>query len=649
MTASSPLLTRNRKAFATRQPDVLRRMLGAVPVGLDLAYRDGVLTDLMVAPDQWLYGGEAGQGDGRQVARTQLAEWRSDPDIIAFPDPADAQLKGPVAAFRDRMRTPAGETGGQSPEGGYGFLFGLGLGHHLSGVLAETTARHLIIIEPYAGLLTRSLEAIDWAALFERAESRSIALTFVLEEEPEAIVRALEQVLNRERMPVMLDGAFAHLHYPAWALVEARRLFNDRVRNFLIRPNTFMDEAIMLRHSLATLRSAGLVDARLVTREPRPDPGLPALIVGSGPSLDLVLDRMAELAERAVVISCGSALGVLLKRGIRPCIHIENENTEPLVNNLRDFQAAYGFEGITLACSTTVDPRVPAFFATCLLYFREALSPAGVLGYADRALPHSGPLVGNAATTVALALGFRHILFAGVDCGKREGAGHHAADSVYNQEDYDNYLPDSELRHFEKQLVRKVPANFGGEAVTSSYYDLSRRTLTEALRQAGAEADNMSDGARIDGARAKAVSALKLAPPPRPPRQALAAQVALLARVGDLGGVLGQRLDEALVGLAAYREGLDDAFVGAGAAGSDLWRLCAELTRLRRPEGGLAPGLDRMLGSSLDWMARFGLWRAARLRGRERAELLEAFLADYETETKRLIDEAETLLRSLRA
>ena len=130
-----------------------------------------------------------------------------------------------------------------------------------------------------------------------------------------------------------------------WPLKEARTLLNERIKVFYLSSGFFEDEILMMRNTYYNLRGTAF---RLVDRKRHRERSTPVFVVGSGPSLDRDIAAIKKWRDRAIVFSCGTAIGILLKNGIRPDLHVENENTFPLVKNLREFKRRYGFDGIRL-------------------------------------------------------------------------------------------------------------------------------------------------------------------------------------------------------------------------------------------------------------------------------------------------------------
>lgn len=524
----------------------------------------------------------------------------------------------------------------------YAFVIGIGLGHHLPALVESNLARHLVLVEPVAEFLLHSLGAIDWEALFLAAEARGMTLHWVVGLTPEETARAFEVILFRTRGAGRLDGAHAYLHYPSWATRTARALLNERIGNYLVLPNAFDDEILMLRNAYGNLlrRPFRHLDGR-----ERPALDIPTLIVGSGPSLDQGIEHVARLRDRALVISCGSALGILLKRGIRPDFHVENENAPPLARNLETFRAEHGLQGIRLLASLTVDPAASALFEDRWFYHRALSSPAAVLSDGWPALGYTGPLAANAGVAAAIALGLSDLYLFGVDCGRRPGAGHHARDAIYNRPGYDNFIAGDSRELLEKELVMEVPGNFGGTVEASPAMDLSRRTFAELLRAKSVSCVNCSDGARIEGAKPRAASSVVL--DYLPGRQAEAIRL-LEARTRPFPAGLyltGAPVGRVMVACDAFREALPRAVAAAG----DVQGMEANLIGLREQHIDVLDGVWKMIGGSLSLMLRMAAWREARIADPEtRRAFLAVFRAAFVAAGDKAARDARELLGMIR-
>ncbi len=590
--------------------------------------------------------------DAAKWTAEQLESYFRKPDRLIFPDPAATEL-GHEADEMNRSLDGYIQDSIQGPlaaapltDVGYAFVFGIGLGYHLPELVARNLARNLVLIEPVPEFLIHSLYAIDWRDLFDSAQRRGTEIHFRVGKDPVRTILEIEGLLIHGRARCFLDGAYAYMHYYSWELRETRALLNRKIMNFLIRPGDFDDEALMMENAYGNL---GRWHFRLVEKRPRLAQAMPAVIVGSGPSLDRDLEALKELKDKAVIVSCGSALGILLKHGIRPDLHVENENTLPLVENLKSFNRQFGFDGITLLAAITVPPDIGSMFDERWFYYRAPLSPSSILIDSSLPLLYGGPLVANAAAAALATLGFREIYLFGVDCGQRQGAAHHARDAVYFEDDYDNFIDGEGHELFASELDREVPGNFGGMVSTSAYYDLSRRTFTELQRDFGFDLFNCGDGAKIDGARPKAAPSISLACP-------VQGGEAVLKKIG--GGLKSYAEGEMLKAVdferhmdacRAISDGIGKLTDSLRGSGAGFWDLGLRMEAFKGSQGEKAAGVWSLAGGSLEWFLRLGIYKGVRIPDNGQKDAFFAFYLDRLDEAaEKMLGRAETLLGKMK-
>lgn len=620
MSGSSAIGARSRAALESRFPDLMRQLAGLGAPTATPVRADGAVVNLDLGGG-WLY-----PEPGPAWTAAQLTAFRADPDRLCLPDPAGAR---PSHVIRDFLPPLDAWLAGQGvvlsdrpvSRAGFGFVFGVGLGFHIPELIRKEAPRHLVLVEPVAEFLLHSLEAVDWESVLAEAEARGVQIHWLAGSDPDAAVRAIEGILVRTRAGPFLDGAWTYVHYPSWANLQGRERLGQRIGNFLVRPNALDDEILMMRNAYANLAQDSF---RHLTFDSRPGLAMPAFIVGSGPSLDRDLPVLERLRPQVLVITCGSALGILLQRGIRPDFHVENENSPPLVRNLETFRDEYGLQGIRLLASVTVDARALDLFEHRWLYHRALSSPSGLLNTGAPPLPYTGPLAANAGMAAAVAMGLTDLYLFGVDCGRRPGRGHHAEGAIYNRPGYDNFIPGESQELLDRELVLPVPGNFGGTIESSPYMDLSRRTLAELLRVRSLSCTNCSDGARIDGAKPRAAASLVLDYPAG--RQAEAIRRIEESLVLHPAGTFLEQvpLDRHRAACDAFAE----AWPRVVGDPDDLWQLDLRMNLFRDQYRGLLDGLWKTFGGSLALMLRLAAWREVRIEDEDRRREFRAFFRD---------------------
>lgn len=496
------LAGRNRKALSRHHPEALESLDAIGTPVTSLVKRDGVVENIDLG------NGELHPIPAIDWAETQLDAFRKDPEQIVFSNPNHCNLS-PVSlkllveltdyleaeGMQDDVRsTPVVDVG-------YLFVFGIGLGYHIPILIEETTARHVVLIEPIAEFALHSLSAIDWEAVFERATERGIEIHFILETRPDEIVAEIEEVLYSGGI-TFLDGSYYCPHYYSWTLKETFLLLQERLKHFYISFGFFEDELEMIKNCYVNMRDHSF---RLIEGKPHLRQDFPIFIIGSGPSLDRDLPHIRKWRENAILMSCGTALRILLKNDIRPDLHVENERVRIVPEILGDCRRDFGLDGITLIATTTANPQIAGLFDKRWYFFRDALSPTDIFDTGTDSVKNADPLVTNAGFSIATLLGFQNVYFFGVDCGQKEVGLHHSKDAIYYQKKHVHL--DEQYR---KRPDRVLPGNFGGEVKSFWAYDLGRRMLGEVQAKRRVNLYNCSDGAAIAGATPRIGAAVDL-------------------------------------------------------------------------------------------------------------------------------------------
>ena len=146
--------------------------------------------------------------------------------------------------------------------------------------------------------------------------------------------------------------------------------------------------------------------------------GLPAVLVGAGPSLDRNI-RLLPLAKgKAVIISCDAALKILLENGITPDI-VVNLDPQPFIANFFD---GIDTRNMTLIAPTIVHPSLRESWKGAFFYYNKHAPDIPLLARISLECPHVGALIpGGSVLSVAFDLAFKSgadpIAFVGQDLG----------------------------------------------------------------------------------------------------------------------------------------------------------------------------------------------------------------------------------------
>ncbi len=445
-------------------------------------------------------------GDAVAAANGQLERYFAEPLRHTINEPDPQRLEGAAGDFCLAVTRRLAEQAivydpANSPSESHVLVvFGVGLGLHIGALIERTGARLALLVEPNLEFLYHSLFIADWQGLFREADENDRQIVVLVEQDSTAIAARARQIL-RAGNPALLDGVYLYTHYPSAILEQAKQRLQQELVLTLSGLGFFEDELIMTRNAAANLGRGSaeiLADYHAARDEP-------LFIVGSGPSVERDLDFIASSARRAVLVSIGTGLRVLLERGIRPDFHVELENGEGNLEILAATTKDHDLAGITLIASLTVQPKMVEQFDRAILFFRERVSSTVLFSGGLKILQPAGPTVANAALIAAIRLGFREVYLFGVDMGSKVEGHFHAEGSVYG----------AGLRAEVATPNQRFAGNFGGVVTGETILNWSRHVLENVLRvHRGLKAYNCSDGARIAGAVPKVARAVELAGAP---------------------------------------------------------------------------------------------------------------------------------------
>jgi hypothetical protein len=261
----------------------------------------------------------------------------------------------------------------------------------------------------------------------------------------------------------------------------------------------YQDEINMIAQSYKNLEKG---EARVIS-ELSNDPKLPAFIVGSGPSVETLLPFIKEHQDKAIIISCGTSIDVLLDYGIKPDFWAIAERDYDILLQAQETNELYGTEDIHFIGSTTIFPGVYELFKEAIFFFRPGLSAAPLFAESkDQVLLMPDPLAANAGLSAGIHLGFREFYFFGVDTGSKHKTHGHAQKSWYYRHDAENI----------KDLDIPLPGNFGGTVWTTVELQWSKESIEKLINIcSGRVFYNLGDGALIKGVAPKHPKAVKLA------------------------------------------------------------------------------------------------------------------------------------------
>ena len=378
---------------------------------------------------------------------------------------------------------------------------GVGLGLHILELLNIRDVHHLVIVEHDPDRFAASLYTVEWWKIVNRQRERpGRSIDFVLLHNVTEWQDVRASVWNKliERCPMFPVTTYMYNHCADPRYDKVASDINRDIYMHLFSFGNYDDEVNQLNNAIHNfLRPIPKVGkAKDVDLASLGRTGV--CIVGSGPSLDGRIDDLRVLAKKALVISCGTAIGALLKHGVVPDFHVELESdylTYRVQSENADLEA---LKRVRILGAAQLSPLLFELFGEKRLFFKAESPLSELFGDADERIIDAAPTCTNAALAIANHYGFTEAYLFGLDYGFPSAAEHHAKGTLY----YDENACASVSATLEDETIEIEAANGGKILSTTFLYTSLRRTENIVITLARTCAVyNFSDGARIDRAK----------------------------------------------------------------------------------------------------------------------------------------------------
>ncbi|HEX5126224.1 MAG TPA: 6-hydroxymethylpterin diphosphokinase MptE-like protein, partial [Rhodocyclaceae bacterium] len=242
----------------------------------------------------------------------------------------------------------------------------------------------------------------------------------------------------------------------------------------------------------------------LYTRKPDIPADAVAFVVGAGPSLDGLLPVLRAYADKAFIVSCGSAITALARAGIKPDLHVEIERTYMTYVVLDDPQTRDFVKDVPIAALSIMHPAVFTATTKPLMFLKEIDMGAHLCDFfGEYQHFRSGPTCTNGGLDIVLRMGFKRAYLFGIDYGFRDPAQHHSKASIYfdktsaKSDDLERIV---DFTHEAHKVGLPVPGNFSEGILSTEIFIHSRDSMAISVAEhPDAKVFNFNDGAKISG------------------------------------------------------------------------------------------------------------------------------------------------------
>lgn len=382
-------------------------------------------------------------------------------------------------------------------------MFGLGSGYQLETLLSEHSVEKLFICEPNRDFFYASLYAIDWQSIFKNIENSNSRIYLNIGDDGTNLFRDLLSQFHSIG-PYILNNTFFYQSYYNSSLNKAIAQLREQLQ-VVISMGEYFDHAY---YGISHTKEGMKRGLPLLTKAPDKklkydEKEVPIFLVGNGPSLDNSIEVIKEWQNKAIIVSCGTALQVMYKNKITPDFHAEIEQNRTTF----DWPSLIGdlnyLKKISLISCNGIHPDTCTLYKDVYVAFKEGeSSTVSALRALDESqfgvLQHAFPTVSNFACDLFSSLGFTNIYLLGIDLGFADVRHHHSKESGYYLEDGKEAYDYGEKNN--TSLV--VPGNFRRVVNTKHEFKVSRQIIEQVLvkKQKTQTFYNCSDGAKINGA-----------------------------------------------------------------------------------------------------------------------------------------------------
>ncbi len=320
---------------------------------------------------------------------------------------------------------------------------GVGAGYHVADFLSDNTVLNCAIMEAEPDLFATSLYTIDWEVLCKPfIDNRERSIHF--------IIGPFEK---EEHIPALLLG-YLSAHCPLYPLTtlflnhnnmdiynRATDKLNKDTHAFVSTWGYYDDEINQINNCLHNLHlkipvikpnSSKLVD-------------LPIFIIGAGPSLDDKIEVLKRYENKALIVSCGTAIHCLYKHGIKPDIQFELESDQCTVTSLEDLGDPDWIRSIPMMGPSQLAPRLYKLADKKVIFFKAESVTSMLFGNQDSSVEKATPTCTNGALGVFAQWGFKKIYMFGLDFGYRNTDNHHAEGSIYYTSKVPAFMADADV------------------------------------------------------------------------------------------------------------------------------------------------------------------------------------------------------------
>ena len=336
------------------------------------------------------------------------------------------------------------------------FIYGLGNGVLLKGILQNQTHKTIVVFEPEIEIIYIVFHLFDFSK--ELLSSRLIiASSELFTPTHYCVISQMEDVLNHARVyNLYINCSFYDAYHADMSKINENitSVFTHRLK---VIGNDSTDALIGINHTTAhipdmieSIPLKNIINQR--TKKTKT-----AIIVSTGPSLNKQLELLKQVQNHATIISVDASYPILKAHGIKPDYVTSIERVELTSEFFNSEPSEFDKDIIFLTATLTHPTTLNYLKGRNVAYILRPLSYE--LGFEDGDFGYlaSGQSAAHLSFEMAVALEHERIIFIGQDLAYGEGRSSHAKGHVLSG-------------NYDKNQESKYTIAYGGEGMAETMY-----------------------------------------------------------------------------------------------------------------------------------------------------------------------------------
>lgn len=291
------------------------------------------------------------------------------------------------------------------------FVYGFGLGYHVERLIAKYPDKYIHILEPNLEIMLAAIEARDLSAILKH---KNIGIFAIGNDQ-------LTNTLFVNQLTSYLSKSFHAAFMPYYIKYYSEEVssISSMLRAAVVSNRTNYATQLFFKHEWPEnilMNIEKIINTRPITLLKSKLKEFPAIVVGSGPSLDEDIEYLRKYQNKAIIIAAGTSIQALLNHGIKPHIVVSMDGSDKNYEAFKDLDLT----GITFVFAAYLKHKIFEHLTSLEDVYHCFIDTDSITKYLldvkDKSLLfHSTASVTGTVIQLAAYLGVKNILFTGQD------------------------------------------------------------------------------------------------------------------------------------------------------------------------------------------------------------------------------------------